>query len=270
MTEFPIGATLDHGAWTLTECLAGEPARGRYRARGRDGASALVTLAHYQRGPVDLDHYAMRAPRIATLRHVGRLEPPLGRYDGLVEDEPAGAVLADLPAPPLDVALAIVIDGCELVDAAHAAGIVLRGLRPELIYVDGPRITGVAPRCEEFMATSTPPSSGVLHPFLRYYLAPEILRLQPVTPAADVFSLGAILGELATGEHPFEGEHILDQLYAVTGNARRPWRGPDPLRAIVDRAVAPDPGRRPSAGELHAQLLHARMAMGLEHPVQRS
>ena len=253
MNEFPIGETLERGRWKIAEHVAGEPARGCYRAIGKDGRRALVTLAHYQKQPVDLAHYAMSSPRIAPLLYVGRLETTAGRYDGLLEEEPAGRPLRDAPPPPHE-ALAVVIDACAIVEEAHRRGIVLRGIRPELVYVEHARITAIAPRCEEFMSTSTPPSSGVLHPFSRYYLAPEILRLRVPTSACDVFSLGAILAELVTGEHPFEGDHIVEQLQTVVGNQRRPWHGPAELRAIVDRALDPIPDRRPTAGELAAAL----------------
>jgi len=38
------------------------------------------------------------------------------------------------------------------------------------------------------------------------YMAPEILRGENATSASDVFSLGAVLYELAAGRHPFAGE----------------------------------------------------------------
>ena len=253
MTEFPIGQTLDRGNWTITECIDGEAARGYFRARDKTGRMAIVPLAHYQKQAIDVAHYAMAAPRITPCLYAGRLETTLGRYDGLVEAEPAGRPLRACTLALAD-AIALVVDACGIVDEAHRRGIVLRGIRPELVYVDGARVTAIAPRCEELWSTSTPPSSGVITPFSHFYLAPEILRIKPPTRASDVFSLGAILAELVTGEHPFEGDFITESLFAITGNKRRPWRLPDNLRAIVDRVLAPDPAARPSAGEL-AQLL---------------
>jgi len=69
-----------------------------------------------------------------------------------------------------------------------------------------------------------------------------------------MFSLTAILARLVTGEHPFEGDDATTQLFSITGNQRRPWRGPEGLGALVDRGLDPDPQRRPSAGELGQAL----------------
>jgi hypothetical protein len=258
MNEFPIGQTLDRGTWKITECLAGEAARGYFRARDKAGRVAIVSLAYFQKQPIDVAHYAMTAPRITPCVYAGRLETTLGRYDGLVEVEPVGRPLRDCTLGLAD-AVALVADASAIVDEAHRCGIVLRGIRPELVYVDGARVTAIAPRCEEFWSTSTPPSSGGINPFSHFYLAPEILRIKPPTRASDVFSLGAILAELVMGEHPFEGGYITESLHAIVGNKRKPWRGPDWLRAIVDRALAPDPAQRPLAAEL-AHALSARLA----------
>ena len=72
MTEFPIGHTLDRGTWKITECLAGEAARGYFRARDKARRAAIVSLAHYQKGPIDVAHYAMTAPRITPCLYAGR------------------------------------------------------------------------------------------------------------------------------------------------------------------------------------------------------
>jgi serine/threonine protein kinase len=47
------------------------------------------------------------------------------------------------------------------------------------------------------------------------YMPPEILRGETATTASDVFSLGAILYELTTGQHPFAGPTRLDVLEAI-------------------------------------------------------
>lgn len=81
----------------------------------------------------------------------------------------------------------------------HAAGIVHRDLKPSrvLVTIDGPRVVdfGVA-RALETVTDGDPFG----HPG---YLAPEQLHGDPVTPATDVFSLGAVLAYAATGAQPF-------------------------------------------------------------------
>lgn len=247
MRDLPIGDTLDGGRYTIVECIRGEVLRGMFRARGPLG-NALVTLGPRQKATLDL---AFASDRITPLLHIGPLST--SGFDGMIEAEPAGEPIGERQLPLAD-ALAIVRDTCAIVDAAHRRGLILRGLRPELVYVQGTRVTAIAPRCEPFLMTAQPSSQGVVHPFDHYYLAPEILRLREPTAAADVFSLGALLAMLVTGEHPFTGDLPPLQLVSVSRDERRPWTGPPELRAIVDGALAADPAKRPTAAELGAQL----------------
>jgi serine/threonine protein kinase len=245
--ERPIGETLDGGRFRIVACIVGDMLRGVFRAQSRT-ETALVTLAPRQQRTIDL---ALRSPRIAELLHIG----PLSTHglDGMVEAEPAGTPLGERRLA-LGDALAIVRDASSIVDEAHRRGLVLRGMRPELVYVAGTRVTGIAPRCEPFLATSTPSSQGVVHPFDHFYLAPELLQLREPSRAADVFSLGAMLAMLVTGEHPFTGDLPPQQLVSISRGERRPWHGPDELRAIVDRALHSDPSARPTAAELAGAL----------------
>ena len=256
MSEFPIGVTLQQGRWTVTEWLAGEQARGRYRVRDASGKAGLLTLAPAQkRTTAELyQRFTSVALGVAELRYVGPLETTAARYDGLIEDEPAGTPLA---GRAMGAPIAFVASLCELMARAHVTGFVAAGLRPELVYVDDAgRVTAVAPRCEPFLFTAGASSSGVVHCFDDYFAAPEVLRTKPPppAPAADVFSLTAILALLVSEEHPFVGDDATTQLFSITGGQRRPWRGPEALREIVDRGLDPVPERRPTAAELAAAL----------------
>src|SRR6185503_11751431 len=51
------------------------------------------------------------------------------------------------------------------------------------------------------------------------YMSPEQARGETANSASDVFSLGVVLYELATGSHPFESESTLGTLHAITSNA---------------------------------------------------
>jgi len=247
--EFPIGVSL--GRWAIVELLSGEVARGRYRVQGPNGAG-LLTVAPAQK----LDHgelttrYEMSSPRIVPLVQIGTLATKVARYDGMIEREPAGRSLRDAGC-----SLSAVRELCDVVREAHARGLVVRGLRPELIYVDdGGHVTEVAPRCEAFLMTASPASMGVLHCFDHYYMAPEALNVRPTSPAADVFSLAAIAVEAISGEHPFVGDNSMEQLMSVTGGTRRPWRGDTRLQTVLDRGLVRDPALRPSLDELTRAL----------------
>lgn len=245
----------------LTEALHGTVDRGVFRARRTDSAGAdraLVTLAPPQTVPRARLHQRleMTGTKVAALRHLGPLEDGAGRYDGMVEDEPAGRPLRGRRLTPHQ-AIDLAIDLCDAVGEAGQCGAVLGGLRPELIYVDDrARLTRMAPRCEPFLATSAPPCSGTPHCFDYLYAAPELSAAPPPTTAADVFSIAAVLAELIAGEHPFVGDDPNSQLHAIACGDRRPWRGPAALAPVIDRGLATDPSRRLGLCDL-ANLLRA-------------
>ncbi len=126
-------------------------------------------------------------------------------------------------------------------DAAHAAGIVHRDVKPHNILLEGENAYlsdfGLAKALGESGAASGASVVGTAH-----YMSPEQWRGNRVGPAADVYSLGCVLFEAVTGIAPF---------------ARRDGEAepemPRGLDAVIERAVAPDPSRRfATAGELIA------------------
>ena len=133
---------------------------------------------------------------------------------------------------------------------AHAAGHVLGGLRPELVYSDGVACTGIAPRAEPFLTTSTERCYGVPPCFDEVYLSPEALSLAPVTRASDVFSLCATLHYLLEGAPPFAGANLLERMAAALRGTPRVRASEPAIRA----GLSADPGDRPDARAIAAAL----------------
>jgi serine/threonine-protein kinase len=94
------------------------------------------------------------------------------------------------------------------------------------------------------------------------YMPPEQAsgKLDQVGPASDIYSLGATLYHLLTGELPFDGETTSDILQAVRAGRMVPPRKanrevPEPLEAVVLKAMSMDPFRRyKTANELAQEV----------------
>jgi tetratricopeptide (TPR) repeat protein len=149
------------------------------------------------------------------------------------------------------------------VQYAHQRGVVHRDLNPRnvLLATDGtPKITdfGLAKLLD--VQTGTTATEALLG--TPNYMAPEQARGRgkDVGPAADIYSLGAILYELLTGQPPFRGGTLLDTLDQVrTHEPRRPRRLrpglPRDLETICLTCLEKDPARRyPRAEDLAEDL----------------
>jgi serine/threonine protein kinase len=77
----------------------------------------------------------------------------------------------------------------------------------------------------------------------RQYMAPEQARGDPVGKPADVFSLGIVLAELATGDHPQRDAEIATG--SPIGHDKKVLRLPEPVRDLILHCTDLDPSRRP-------------------------
>ena len=138
------------------------------------------------------------------------------------------------------------------VDHLHAQGVVHRDLKPSNILLDRddqPYVTdfGLA---KVFVPGSEATATGVIAG-TPSYMAPEQAsgRSSEVGPAADIYSLGAILYELLTGEPPFRQENPLDTLLDILGREPRYPRQLNPrvphgLELICLKCLAKSPADR--------------------------
>ncbi|WP_158675772.1 serine/threonine-protein kinase [Nocardia stercoris] len=134
--------------------------------------------------------------------------------------------------------------------AIHRAGLIHRDLKPGnvLLATDGPRVIdfGIARAATE-SADLTGTGTVIGSPA---YMSPEQAEGRELTPASDVFSLGAILIMAATGESPFVAASTAQSLYRVLHSNPDLSGVPEPLRAVTQACLAKDPAERPTATQL--------------------
>lgn len=162
-------------------------------------------------------------------------------------------------------------------EAFHKAGIVHRDLKPSNIMLSssGPKLLdfGLAKdsSCDQPREKDATLAEGTIAGvFLGTprYASPEQFRGQPVDARSDLFSMGAILFEMLTGQLAFAGETFADIAHAVLHGSPPPVTGSPAISAlgrVVHAALAREPqGRYASAETMAAEIRAALLLEGVE------
>jgi len=210
-------------------------------------------------------------PHICTIHEVGESEGQAFIAMELVEGRSLSAILEG-GALPVDRVLRY---GVQLADAlahAHERGVVHRDLKSANVVVtpEGRAkvldfgLAGRLSREDLTDATTRTQESTTLSGKIvgtLAYMAPEQLRGQPADERSDIWSLGVVLYEMASGTRPFKGQTGFELTSAILSQAPPPLPpgpgGPPkaPVQALIDRCLQKNPDRRyQRAGDVRAAL----------------
>ncbi|NOK03326.1 MULTISPECIES: serine/threonine-protein kinase [Myxococcus] len=247
--QLDIGRTV--AVKVLRQHLLGEPAvHARFRREAQATAGVkhpnIVEVMDFHDAPDEPPFLVMELLKGQTLKSLMKKEGPL----------------------PVGRAAAIAHQLATALVAAHHAGVVHRDIKPDNIFLvdTGTEALhvklldfGVARLMHEDDATALGTESGawVGTPS---YMAPEQIRCRPVDGRADIYSLGACLYQMVTGQRPIDVADNVALLSAVMHQVPAPLSGvrtdvPDGFSQVVERTLEKDPATRYADSDELAQAL---------------
>jgi serine/threonine protein kinase len=150
---------------------------------------------------------------------------------------------------PIATVKKVGIEIADALDAAHRAGILHRDVKPDNILLDRLGNYRLADFGISGLVDGTRTGTGNFSGTVAY-LAPEILRGQQATASADIYSLGATLHTLLTGNAPFGrlgDTNVASSLHRILHEeppSLTPHGAPADLAAVIDRAMRKYPSER--------------------------
>jgi serine/threonine protein kinase len=180
-------------------------------------------------------------------------------------DEPDGPWLVMQLVPSRSLAAVVADDGplsprraaavgrhvLSALAAVHAQGILHCDVKPGNVLIDA---EGTAHLTDFGIATDAGSRMTGTLIGAPAYIAPERARGLPMTPASDLWSLGATLYAAVEGRVPFDRGNALATVTAIATERPEPARNAGPLWPVLDGLLSADPALRPSTTEIDLML----------------
>jgi predicted Ser/Thr protein kinase len=215
------------------------------RARFRNEARAMAALRHPGVAPV-YDYGETASPDGAPVAYI---------VMACVEGQSLSQRIAEAGRLSTAETSSIIAEAADAVQAVHDAGVVHRDVKPANLIIEPDGHVVVI----DFGVAVAAGGSGVTgqHEIVgtALYMAPEQVTRQPLTPATDIYALGAVAYHCLAGHPPFLGDdavtvalrHLDDEPPPLPENV------PPSMRSLVATAMAKDPLRRyPAAAAMAA------------------
>jgi serine/threonine protein kinase len=210
---------------------------------------------------------SLNHPNICTIHEVGDSDGEAYIVMEQVEGQPLSSLL-ETDGLSADL---VTRYGAQIADAlshAHEHGVIHRDLKSTNVVVTPQgRVKvldfGLASRLRDAelrdaVSSKVPLTESRMIVGTLPYLAPELLRGEPAEARTDIWALGVLLYEMATGAHPFRGATAFELSSAILRDAPTPLPAsvPSGLRAVILRCLQNSPNDRfQSVAEVYSALL---------------
>lgn len=249
---YAVGARIGAGGF-------GEVFQARHEVIGRDVA-IKVLHAKYSQDASAVARFVAEARAVNRISHPGIVQIhdfgvlADGRHFCVMEllrGTTLRDVLAERERLPVEEALPLLRGIADAVDAAHAAGIAHRDLKPDNVFVledGGVKLIdfGMAKLVEDEAAAVTVTGAVFGTPL---YMSPEQCRGRAIDPRTDAYSFGVLAYHVLTGAPPWRGDALELALHHLNDEPEPPSRRCAALGPRIDRVVlallAKDPAERP-------------------------
>jgi len=190
----------------------------------------------------------LQEPHVVPIHDYGEIDGQLYVDMRLIDGKDLAGILKRYGPLTPPRAVAVIRQIGSALDAAHAAGVSHRDVKPENILVTADDFAylvdfGIASATSDEKLTQLGTTVGTL-----YYMAPERFHEGEVTYRADIYALACVLFECLTGSPPYRG----DQLAVMGGHLNQAVPQPSVVRpgvpvafdAVIARGMAKDPADR--------------------------